>query len=238
MRTIPLSGIGPSGTGRAHATGAMVSLAAWAVQVLYEAASAEKVELMLDSGLLPGLEYVRVRTPSNRVCAGVVGGAILLPSFPFCISRCALPCAVQRVGVGTGPFGCAAGEARRVARRRSESRARADAAVRAGRAHTHAHERSLSHTLAHTHTRARRQAGRQGKAVTITSTVRSARTHTRAPDGHAAFKHLRLRSRWRTPPPRRRWRSSSRSSRCARALRRTSPTAAALSGKAAKRESG
>ena len=69
--------------GRAHSTGAMVSLAAWAVQVLYEAASAEKVGLMLDSGLLPGLEYVRVLTPSHpRVCAGEVGGAIL--------------CAVQR----------------------------------------------------------------------------------------------------------------------------------------------
>jgi hypothetical protein len=54
------------------------SHAAWAVQVLYEAASAEKVGLMLDSGLLPGLEYVRVPTPSHpRVCAGVVGGAIL-----------------------------------------------------------------------------------------------------------------------------------------------------------------
>ena len=57
---------------------------------------------------------------------------------------------LRPVGVGTGPFGCAAGEARRVARRRSESRARADAAVRAGHAHTH--ECTLSHT--HTHTRA------------------------------------------------------------------------------------
>ncbi len=88
------------------------------MQVLYEAASAEKVGLILDSGLLPGLEYVRVLIPSileyvrvltpshPRVCAGVVGGAILS--------------AVQRVGVGTGPFGCAAGEASRVARRRSE----------------------------------------------------------------------------------------------------------------------
>ena len=86
--------------------GCVVSHTAWAVQVLYEAASAEKVGLMLDSGLLPGLEYVRVLTPSHpRVRAGVVGGAILLPSFPSAVSqRCTLPCAVQCVGVGTGPF--------------------------------------------------------------------------------------------------------------------------------------
>ena len=64
----------------------MVSHATWAVQVLYEAASAEKVGLMLDSGLLPGLEYVRVLTPSHpRVCAGVDGGAMLLPSFPIAV---------------------------------------------------------------------------------------------------------------------------------------------------------
>ena len=127
----------------------MVSHAAWAEQVLYEAASAEKVGLMLDSGLLPGLEYVRVLTPSILE----YGGAIL--------------CTVQRVGVGTGPFGCATGEARRVARRRCESRARADAAVRAG----HAHKHTRAHAFAHAHASARFH----------TFTRAHAHTHMRAP---------------------------------------------------------
>ena len=69
----------------------MVSHTAWAVQVLYEAASAEKVGLMLDSGLLPGLEYVRVLTPS------ILEYARVWPAAPF---RAQL----RRLGVGTGPF--------------------------------------------------------------------------------------------------------------------------------------
>jgi hypothetical protein len=144
----------------------MVSHTAWAVQVLYEAASAEKVGLMLDSGLLPGLEYVRVLTPSHpRVCAGVVCGAIR--------------CAVQRRRRRHWPV--------RLQAKHAESLA---VAVKVARVltrlceqvtHAHTHERTLSHThtrtLSHTrtrtcerslaHTRARKhtqriQAGRQG----------------------------------------------------------------------------
>ena len=132
----------------------MVSHTAWAVQVLYEAASAEKVGLMLDSGLLPGLEYVRVLTPSHpRVCAGVVGGAILLPSFPSAVSqRCTLPSAVQRRRRRHWPV-------RLLQAKHAESLA---VAVKVARVltrlceqvtHAHTHERTLSHT--HERTRER-----------------------------------------------------------------------------------
>ena len=128
--------------------------------MLYEAASAEKVGLMLDSGLLPGLEYVRVLTPSHRrVCAGVVGGANL--------------CAVQRRRGRHWPV--------RLQAKHAESLA---VAVKVARVltrlceqvtHTRTHERTLSHTRkrtnahasahmhAHARTRTQAHSGRQAR---------------------------------------------------------------------------
>ncbi len=138
----------------------MVSHAAWAVQVLYEAASAEKVGLMLDSGLLPGLEYVRVLTPSHpRVCAGVVGGAILF--------------AVQRRRRRHWPVRQA---------KHAESLA---VAVKVARVltrlceqvtHAHTHERTLSHT--HTRTRERTLSHTHERTLSHTHTRTLSHTHT------------------------------------------------------------
>jgi hypothetical protein len=159
----------------------MISHTAWAVQLLYEAASAEKVGLMLDSGLLPGLEYVRVLTPSHpRVCAGVVGAFL---------------CAVQRRRRRHWPV-------RLLQAKHAESLA---VAVKVARVltrlceqvtHAHTHERTLSHTrthahaFAHTHMRAptctHALSGRQaGKAVKITSAVHNTRAQLHA---HARVK--------------------------------------------------
>jgi hypothetical protein len=158
---------------------------------------------MLDSGLLPGLEYVRVLTPPSLeyVREWSAAPCSSLPCLLQSRNAARFRAQLRPVGVGTGPFGCAAGEARRVARRRSESRARADAAVRAAHAHTHARahafthaqthafthtrthtrtcERPHAHTRAHTHTGAFRQAG---KAVKVTTTRRHMHRapHTRA----------------------------------------------------------
>ena len=128
----------------------MVSLAAWAVQVLYEAASAEKVGLMLDSGLLPGLEYVRVLTPSS-VCG----------------------CGRRRHSVRScGASGSALARSAALQAKHAESLA---VAVKVARVLTRlceqvTHTRTLSHTLSHTHMR----------APTCTHMQAHAFTHTRA----------------------------------------------------------
>jgi hypothetical protein len=139
-----------------------------------------------------------------RVCAGVVGGAILLPSFPSAVSqRCTLPSAVSARRRRHWPVLSA------LQAKHAESLA---VAVKVARVltrlceqvtHAHTHERTLSHTRTrarfHTHarasacfrthahasalmhTRAFRQAGRQaGKAVKITSTGHSTRTQLHA----------------------------------------------------------